>query len=147
MLELNGIGDWQDIFFPQWRGAFGETSKVNQIAVSIDNVVADVQSKFINVFDKSLATPIKGFEADLVLKDDTPVFKRAYDVPLRLRDQVYEHLKSLEKDGVITPVDASEWASPVIIVVKKDGGIRMVIDCKVSINKVIIPNTYPLPLP
>lgn len=34
----------------------------------------------------------------------------------------------------------------VIVVVKKDKNIRLVIDCKVSINKVIIPNTYPLPL-
>ena len=139
--------DWLDVFFPGWRNTFGDTCQVNQLAVTADQVLADVESKFANVFDKSLATPIKGFEADLVLKDDTPIFKKAYDVPLRLRDQVCQHLESLEKDGVITPVGASEWASPVIIVVKKDGGIRMVIDCKVSINKVIIPNTYPLPLP
>ncbi|XP_055596035.1 uncharacterized protein K02A2.6-like isoform X2 [Uranotaenia lowii] len=52
----------------------------------------------------------------------------------------------LEEQGVITPVGASEWASPVIAVIKKDGNIRMVIDCKVSLNKILIPNTYPLPL-
>uniref|UniRef100_A0A8D8CK54 (northern house mosquito) hypothetical protein n=1 Tax=Culex pipiens TaxID=7175 RepID=A0A8D8CK54_CULPI len=32
----------------------------------------------------------------------------------------------LEKQGVITPVKASEWASPVIAVVKKDDEIRMI---------------------
>lgn len=64
-----------------------------------------------------------------------------------MRDQVVEHIESLEKDGVITPIEVSEWASPVVIVVKKDKGIRMVVDCKVSINKLIVPNTYPLPVP
>ena len=136
--------DWLDVFIPDWRKAFG--SSINQLAVCPDQIVAEIQSKFANVFDKSLCTPIKGFKADLVLKDHTPVFKRAYDVPYRLRDKVLQHLDCLEKDGVITPIDSSEWASPVIQVVKKDGGIRMVIDCKVSINKVLIPNVYPLPL-
>lgn len=91
--------------------------------------------------------PIVGFEGDLILKDDSPVFRKAYEVPLRLRDKVVEHLDALEKDGVITPIEASEWASPVVVVIKKDQGIRLVIDCKVSINKLIIPNKYPLPLP
>lgn len=137
--------DWLDLFIPSWRSVFA-TRSINQLAVSHDQFLENIKRKFPNVFDKSLSTPIKGFEADLVLKDHSPIFRRAYDVPLRLKDKVLEHLDSLEKDGVITPVDASEWASPVIVVVKKSGDIRMVIDCKVSINKVIIPNTYPLPL-
>lgn len=138
--------DWLDVFTPRWRDAFGISAGIKQLDVFQDHMVEKFKRKFPNIFDKSLASPIQGFEAELVLKCDTPIFKRAYDVPLRLKDKVIEHLKSLERDGVITPVDASEWASPVIVVIKKDGGIRMVIDCKVSINKVIIPNTYPLPL-
>lgn len=43
-----------------------------------------------------------------------------------------DHLNQLEKDGIITPV-------------KEDGDIRLVIDCKVPVNKVLIPNSYPLP--
>lgn len=94
-----------------------------------------------------MLNPIVGFEGDLLLRDDIPVFKKAYEVPLRLRDKVIEHLDSLERDGVITQFEASEWASPVVVVIKKDQGIRLVIDCKVSINKRIIPSKYPLPLP
>lgn len=66
-------------------------------------------------------------------------------MPYRLKEKVLDHLKLLEKDGIITPVKTSLWASPVIVVVKKDNDIRLVIDCKVSINKVLIPNSYPLP--
>lgn len=80
------------------------------------------------------------------MKEETPIFRKAYAVPLRLRQKVIDHLDSLERDGVISPVETSEWASPVVIVIKKDQNIRLVIDCRVSINKVIIPNTYPLPV-
>lgn len=140
--------DWLDIFFPAWRDAFRGPMLVNHTGVSKeDRVVEDIKSKFSKVFDNDFSVPITSFEADLVLKEDKPVFKRAYDVPYRLRDQVVEHIENLEKDGVITPIEASEWASPVVIVVKKDKGIRMVVDCKVSINKLIVPNTYPLPVP
>lgn len=47
---------------------------------------------------------------------------------------------------MITPVQTSEWASPVIVLIKKNSQIRLVVDCKVSVNKLIIPNTYPLPV-
>ncbi|XP_058464246.1 uncharacterized protein K02A2.6-like isoform X1 [Malaya genurostris] len=114
--------------------------------MKIDSVVEDVKSKFKHIFNKTFSDPIVGYEADLVLKEDRPIFRKAYEVPLRLKQKVIEHLDSLEKDGVITPVEVSEWASPVVVVMKKDHGIRLVIDCRVSINKVITPNTYPLPV-
>lgn len=79
------------------------------------------------------------------MKDDTPIFKKAYDVPYRLKDKVSVHLGKLESEKVITPIDTSECASPIIIVMKKNDEIRLVIDCKVSLNKMIVPNTYPLP--
>lgn len=107
----------------------------------------EIKRKFPACFDRDLTKPIVGFEGNLILKDDTPVFKKAYEVPLRLRSKVIEHLDSLERDGIITPVGASEWASPVVVVLKKDQSIMLVIDCKVSINKLIVPNTYPLPVP
>lgn len=56
-----------------------------------------------------------------------------------------EYLTKLEKEKVITSNKTSEWASPVVVVMKKNNEIRLVVDCKVSINKVIIPNAYPLP--
>lgn len=101
--------------------------------------------RYKDVFIKDFSSPILGFEADLVLKSEVPIFKKAYDVPYRLLDKVLEYLSKLESEKVITPVKTSEWASPVIVVMKKNNETRLVIDCKVSINKFIIPNTYPLP--
>ncbi|XP_062698443.1 uncharacterized protein K02A2.6-like [Aedes albopictus] len=118
--------DWMDLFYPQWRKAFVNVANIN----SMD----------------SCRQETKGYEADLALKEDRPIFRKAYDVPFKLREKVTQHLDSLEKQNVISPIQVSEWASPVVIVLKKDNDIRMVLDCKVSINKCIIPTTYPLPL-
>lgn len=139
---------WLDIFYAGWRDVFVRpTTTTDYIkAINDDDKVTDLKSKFPKVFDGDLSNPIIGYKGDLVLKDNTPIFRKAYEVPLRLRQKVLEHLDGLEKDGIITPIDASEWASPVVVVIKKNQDIRLVIDCKVTINKVIVPNTYPLPL-
>ncbi|XP_062711786.1 uncharacterized protein K02A2.6-like isoform X1 [Aedes albopictus] len=139
---------WLDCFYAGWRNVFSNPGTKDESINKLDeeNVVDQLKSKFSTVFDGDFSSPIVGYEGDLVLKEDKPIFRKAYGVPLRLRDKVIEHLDSLERDGVITPVETSEWASPVVIVMKKDQTIRLVIDCKVSINKVIIPNTYPLPV-
>lgn len=137
---------WLDLFYSDWRRFFSNSVSVNNLMLdNKDNRSLEIQEKFGNVFVKDFSTPIRGFEADLVLKTDQPIFKKAYDVPYRLRQRVIDYLTKLEKEKVITPIKTSEWASPVVVVMKKNNEIRLVIDCKVSINKVIIPNTYPLP--
>ncbi|XP_058457114.1 uncharacterized protein K02A2.6-like [Malaya genurostris] len=139
---------WLDVFYPDWKEYFTGVNQINTLRLpnSAESILLEMKQKYSQVFSKDLSSPIIGFEADLVLKDDTPIFKRAYEVPFRLREKVVEHLSKLEKENIITPIKTSEWASPVVVVPKKNGEIRLVIDCKVSINKLIIPNSYPLPL-
>ena len=143
--------NWLDIFYPGWRNVFGKPLSVNKVndnqqTSAEGKADLDLRSRYAKIFDGDFSHPITGFEADLVLKEERPVFRKAYEVPYKLKDKVIEHLDSLEKQNIITPIQVSEWASPVVIVPKKDNEIRMVIDCRVSINKFIIPDTYPLPL-
>lgn len=48
--------------------------------------------------------------------------------------------------GILKPVKYSRWASPVVVVEKKNGSIRLCMDCRVTINKHVSTNSYPLPL-
>ena len=59
------------------------------------------------------------------------------------RSTVEEHVKQMEKDGVIRP-SHSPWASPVLLVGKKDGGIRFCIDYR-AVNERTIKDAHPLP--
>lgn len=159
LIVLNGdhhftslIGrDWLDIFFKNWRNNFSRLLNtesmgvVNSIEQNHDKAISEIKERYSDIFDRDFSSPIVGFEAELVLKEDRPVFRKPYEVPYRLRDKLLDHLNQLEKDKIITPIKTSLWASPVVVIIKKDGDIRLVIDCKVSINKVLIANTYPLP--
>ncbi|XP_047986190.1 uncharacterized protein K02A2.6-like isoform X1 [Leguminivora glycinivorella] len=47
--------------------------------------------------------------------------------------------------GVIEPVDHSDWATPLVIARKADGGIRVCADYKITLNKVLLVDRYPVP--
>ena len=49
------------------------------------------------------------------------------------------------KDGELEPVESSDWAAPIVIIKKKDGGIRICADFKMTVNPQLRPKTYLLP--
>ena len=53
----------------------------------------------------------------------------------------------MEKDGIIRSVTHSEWASPIVIVPKPDGRIRLCGDYKRTVNLVIMNDIYLQPTP
>ena len=60
-------------------------------------------------------------------------------VPYALKEKIGKELDRLEDAGVLKKVIYSDWAAPIVPVVKKDGSIRICGDYKVTIN--------PLPKP
>ena len=51
----------------------------------------------------------------------------------------------LEKDGILSKVEYSEWATPIVPVVKRNGSVRVCGDFKVPVNPVLRAEQYPLP--
>ncbi|KAK9517616.1 hypothetical protein VZT92_022970 [Zoarces viviparus] len=62
-----------------------------------------------------------------------------------MKDRVEEELRKLEEANIISPVKHSEWAAPIVPVVKKDKSLRLCGDYKVSANQAVERETYPLP--
>ena len=56
-------------------------------------------------------------------------------------------MKRLENDGVIESIPYSDWASPIVIVPKADGQVRICGEIKNSINPFIHTEQYPFPNP
>ena len=83
-------------------------------------------------------------EMTLDTGDHPPVKKRPYQMPFSQRPLLEKHLEELLQTGIIRPSN-SPWASPIVVVPKKDGGLRMAIDYRATANKALIPNSYPLP--
>ena len=72
-----------------------------------------------------------------------PVHYRPRRTPLAFENEEKEHLEKLLDANIISP-GASEWASPTVLVRKRDGTVRYCIDLR-GVNKVTIKDKYPLP--
>ena len=56
-----------------------------------------------------------------------------------------KELEHLKQQKVIEPVQISEWAAPIVPVLKPDGTICICGDYKMTINRAAKPDVYPLP--
>ena len=54
-----------------------------------------------------------------------------------------EELEEMEKNGIIEKSE-SEWASPMVIVKKKDGGVHLCVDYR-RLNAITKFDAYPMP--
>uniref|UniRef100_A0A8R1I4B5 Reverse transcriptase domain-containing protein n=1 Tax=Caenorhabditis japonica TaxID=281687 RepID=A0A8R1I4B5_CAEJA len=82
-------------------------------------------------------------ECKIELEKDNPICQKCRPVPLALQEKVKQMLKDMEARKVIKKC-TSPWASPVVLVKKKDGSICMCIDYR-KLNTVIKLNAHPLP--
>jgi len=132
---------WLDRLYPSWRNVL----QFNQVSKSSNNLDT-LAVKYPNIIPKSSNQVIKNYKAEIVLKDNVkPIFHKAYTVPFKLREKVNIEIDRLVNEGILEPVKFSEWASPIVIVPKNNGSIRICVDCKVTINKFIQTQHYPLP--
>ena len=89
---------------------------------------------------------LKGHKADLKLEEGCqPSFHKPSQVPYALRPKNEAQLTHLEKDGILSEVEYSEWATPIVPVFKRNRSVRVCGDFKVSVNLVLLTEWYPLP--
>ena len=102
-------------------------------------------ARFSHVFKPGVGT-IVGYQADVRLKEGTkPVFKKCRSVAYALQPLLDAELTRLQSEGILEPVQTSKWATPLVVVPKANGKIRVCGDYKVTINKYVETKTYPLP--
>ncbi|GBO02097.1 hypothetical protein AVEN_229314-1 [Araneus ventricosus] len=122
--------DWQAI------KAVRATSKRN---------LSQLLEEYKNIFDDELGE-INNCQVKLELKPEVKhIFCRVRTVPFALKGRVENEIDRLEKEGIIEKVEHSEWATPVVPVVKPDGSIRLCADYSVTLNPNLIVPQHPLP--
>ncbi|XP_054285817.1 uncharacterized protein K02A2.6-like [Macrosteles quadrilineatus] len=74
-----------------------------------------------------------------------PIFIKPRQVPYALKKSVEEELNRLESNGIISKVENSKWGTPIVPVRKANGNVRICADYKVTANKLICDDKYPIP--
>ena len=96
------------------REALSQT--IAQISSLSDNVPISLPDELAQEFPKILEQRIgsvPGIKIHLQLQTDTkPVYVREYPVPYALWNTVEEELNRWEKEGIIEPVNTSDWDRP-----------------------------------
>ncbi|XP_058985915.1 uncharacterized protein K02A2.6 [Musca domestica] len=119
-----------------------------QIMSSCNNIGSNVPEhigEFESVFDESLGD-YKGEKVKLHVKEGgKPRFYRFRPVPFALKPKIEVALQQMMDDKIIRPIKYSEWATPIVPVVKPDGSIRICGDYKCTVNQILCNETYPLP--
>ena len=81
--------------------------------------------------------PLRGMKTKLHVKAEAqPLFFKARTVPFALRQKVEQELERQEQEGVVEPVKFSDWAAPIVPVMKGDSRVRICGDYKLTVNKV-----------
>ena len=125
-----------------------EIAKINGITKpSYQKKLDDLLKQYEEIFRDELGK-CKQIKAKLHVKPNTvPKFYRPRPIPLALKEKVEEDLNRLERLGVISKVETSEWATPTVPVRKPNGSVHLCGDYKVTINPYLNVNQYPLPRP
>ena len=75
---------------------------------------------------------------------EKPTFWKARIVPYAMKERVHCELDRLLKEVIIESVNYSDWVTPIVPILKKDGSIRICVDYTITINKVNKIYGYPI---
>ena len=75
--------------------------------------------------------------------NDKPIKHRIRPVPYNCREEFHQIIKDQLAAGIIRPSTSATW-SPVNLVLKEDGSLRLTIDYR-KVNNATESDSYPLP--
>uniref|UniRef100_V5G0J8 Transposon Ty3-I Gag-Pol polyprotein n=1 Tax=Anoplophora glabripennis TaxID=217634 RepID=V5G0J8_ANOGL len=127
-------------------------SKINLNKVDTD-VVGDSKARLISILKEFIDSFIQGFPSTRVITGEleirlidpnVTVQRRPYRLSAEERHVVRDRIDELLKANVIRP-SCSPFASPILLVKKKDGSDRLCVDFR-GLNDNTIDDKFPLPL-
>ncbi|XP_037943047.1 uncharacterized protein K02A2.6-like [Teleopsis dalmanni] len=140
---LVAAGDGPALIGRNWFNDLGITITSN--LCNIESTIPVEVMNFSSVFDGKLGD-YKGNPVKLQMSvSSKPKFLRYRQVPFALKLKVEATLKKLEDEGALRSISFSEWATPVVPIIKPDGSIRICGDYKCRVNQMLCKETYPLP--
>ncbi|UYV73881.1 K02A2.6-like [Cordylochernes scorpioides] len=112
------------------------------------NVISNLEL-FLEVYKRVFENkdlPIQGIKGSISLRPNAkPKFFKFRPVPFSIKEKIDKELDRLEKSQIIEKVNASDWSTPLVTVIKSNGELRLCGDFKNTLNNCIEDEKYPLP--
>ena len=142
LLVVAGVGasllgrNWLEKLTLNWKTIY---------SVNVDQLQA-VLNQNSDVFKPGVGT-LKDYKAHIFIDSTVPPkFCKARSVPYAMRPLVEAQLDKLVQEGILTPIQYSDWAAPIVPVMKADRqSVRICGDFKQTVNKVSPLDKYPIP--
>ena len=108
--------------------------------------IRQVLDQYKDVFEEPKGMPpTRGHEHQIVLKEGANPFQvRPYRCPYVQKTKIERLVREMLELGIIQP-SSSPFASPVLLVKKKDGSWRFCVDYR-QLNELTVKNKFPMPL-
>ena len=137
-------GDGPSLFGRNWLQQF--RLDWQEIHCLCPNFLTTMLKRHQAVFQEGLGM-LKGHKVKIVIDPQAaPRFCKARPVPYALRDKVEAELDHLVSEGTLEPVQYSDWAAPIVVVLKSNKtSVRICGDFKQTINPVSKLDKYPIP--
>jgi len=102
--------------------------------------------KYKGVFQEKLGS-FKGQQAKIEVDSQAvPHFCKARNLPYAMREKVKAEIDRLLSEGIIEPVEYTNWAAPAVAVLKSDRkGVRLCGDFHMTVNPVAKLHRHPIP--
>lgn len=151
--SLNNFVEVTDLSIPEI--ALSNSQDVDSVLASIDiepgllpgqkEQIENLIREFAECFSTSSKVRRTSIAKHRIIVDESvrPICQHPYRVSPKEREAIGNQVKEMLKDDVIQP-SASPWASPVVLVKKKDQTLRFCIDYR-KLNAVTKRDVYPLP--
>lgn len=108
--------------------------------------ISELMIKYPKCFSRNLNElgTCKIHEMKIELTCETPIYRRAYRMPMAKRMAVDNMITELLDNGIIRP-SVSSFASPALLVKKSNGEDRLCIDYR-ELNNVTVKQAFPMPI-
>lgn len=132
-------------FMSEFKLSFNIDNKCIQTESQANLKVNCLLKKYSELFNDELGLFNK-FKIQLRLKEgSSPKFFKPRSVPFALKAKVEAEIDRLVDLGILVPVEYSEYATPIVPVLRDNGKVKIAGDFSITLNKDLKIEKYPLP--
>lgn len=115
------------------------------MAVLHTEATDDIFQRFDDLFQNRTEEIPEVTQSLKLIPNATPVYRPARPVPFAMLPKVNEELDAMERENILEKLEYCRWGTPLIIVPKPNGSVRLCADYKVTVNSQLEPAHHPIP--